>query len=403
MKKHSVVVTVLLVITLIMAVSCHDTAPILKATLASSSDANVALEVGEGSDKLSATRNISLELKDDKFNATKLNPEGSSADVSSWFVSSDKDKVTFSASVSSFEEGTLVISLKATAVAVTEANKPVTVSVKIPEKGGWTTSNKAIECTTDLAVTVAQYTPSAKEDVTVAFNPTVAPSISIEDAAQKTQEFTATVTGGSWLSESGDVASSNIEGLPTDSTVKYVAGSKNTEKRFTITISANANAQASSAFTIKLGSLITPDNTHKIPDAGISYSPSLSIKPVLGDISGAFTATVGDTTPANITKDIAIKLLNDTFNGTVVTASTDVKTWFTSADDSKVDIKTAVIKSLDVTKKNATVTLTIEPKVAGTVKISTKIPTVTDASKKWISSNIETASKDGITATISTK
>lgn len=170
MKKTSVFLTILLVLSLVFAISCPGEKPSAKITSPVGDDAKITLTTGSAATE----KDVVIELINDTFNEEAYTlTEGSKTDLSSWFTSSDATKATVSAKIKSLEEAAVskdeeaqkkyvkaTVTLSITPVEVTESDKPVTVSFKIPALTGeakkWTTSGQELSVDNAIEITVEE-------------------------------------------------------------------------------------------------------------------------------------------------------------------------------------------------------------------------------------------------------
>lgn len=170
MKKTSVFLTILLVLSLVFAVSCPGEKPSAKITSPVGDDAKITLTTGSAATE----KDVVIELINDTFNEEAYTlTEGSKTDLSSWFTSSDAAKATVNAKIKSLEEAAVskdeeaqkkyvkaTVTLSITPVEVTESDKPVTVSFKIPALTGeakkWTTSGQELSVDNAIEITVEE-------------------------------------------------------------------------------------------------------------------------------------------------------------------------------------------------------------------------------------------------------
>lgn len=169
MKKTSVFLTILLVVSLIFAVSCPSKNPTAKITAPTGEAAAITVTVGGEAD----TKEVVVELTDDTFNEEAFNvTSGNETVLDSWFTSSDTAKATVSAKIKTngleeaattkadeakkYVKATVVLTV--TPVAATAANTPVKVAFKIPTVTGdakkWTASGKELAAENAIAITV---------------------------------------------------------------------------------------------------------------------------------------------------------------------------------------------------------------------------------------------------------
>lgn len=169
MKKTSVFLTILLVVSLIFAVSCPGEKPSAKITSPVGDDAKITAVIGEQD----RTKEVVIELANDIFNEEAFNViAGNETDLSSWFTSSDATKATVTAKIKSLEEAAATKAdeakkyVKATVVlsvhplVATAENTPVKVAFKIPVVTGeakkWTASGKELTAENAIEITVEE-------------------------------------------------------------------------------------------------------------------------------------------------------------------------------------------------------------------------------------------------------
>ena len=172
MKRTSIFLTALLVLSLLFAVSCPNKDPSINVT----SETSVIEKNLQDVDK-----NISIGVTIDLANDTFSDKVTTDANVIAWFKLSDGtevEKATLtSATVSSVSEkkDSVTVALVAEAKVVTEADKPIKLTVAIPEATAdavWTTSKKAVKeaKANGIAITIANNgdtpTPPASKKVT---------------------------------------------------------------------------------------------------------------------------------------------------------------------------------------------------------------------------------------------
>ena len=178
MKKTSVFLTILLVVSLLFAVSCPNGNPTAKITAPTGDAAAITVTVGGEA----ATKEVVVELTDDTFNEEAFNvTAGNETVLDSWFTSSDTAKATVSAKIKTngleetattkaddakkYVKATVVLTV--TPVAATAENTPVKVAFKIPAVQGdakkWTASGKELTAENAIAITVNPQFPSAAQ------------------------------------------------------------------------------------------------------------------------------------------------------------------------------------------------------------------------------------------------
>ena len=172
MKKTSILLTVLLVVSLLFAVSCPNKDPSINVT----SETSVIEKNLQDVDK-----NISIGVTIDLANDTFSDKVATAANVIDWFTLSDGtevEKATLTSATVSFvseKKDSVTVSIVAEAKVVTEENKPIKLIVGIPEATAdavWTTSKKAIKETNanSIAITIVNNgdtpTPPASKKVT---------------------------------------------------------------------------------------------------------------------------------------------------------------------------------------------------------------------------------------------
>ena len=154
MKRTSILLTVLLVVSLLFAVSYPNKDPSINVTSETSAIEKNLQDVD---------KNISIGVTIDLANDTFSDKVATAANVIDWFTLSDgteTEKATLtSATVSSVSEkkDSVTVSLVAEAKVVTEADKPIKLIVGIPEATAdavWTTSKKAIKETNANAIAI---------------------------------------------------------------------------------------------------------------------------------------------------------------------------------------------------------------------------------------------------------
>ena len=199
MKKTSILLTVLLVVSLLFAVSCPNKDPLINVT----SDKSAIEKNLQGVDK-----NISINVTIDIAHDTFSDKVATAASVIDWFTLSDgteTEKATLtSATVSSVSEkkDSVTVALVAEAKGVTEASKPVKLTVAIPEATSdavWTTSKKAIKETNANAIAITIVDKSSVKASITSGNPV---SFTIGQADVE-KNVTVTLENGTFANKDG--------------------------------------------------------------------------------------------------------------------------------------------------------------------------------------------------------
>lgn len=356
MKKTSVFLTILLVLSLVFAVSCPGEKPSAKITSPVGDDAKITLTMGSAATE----KDVVIELINDTFNEEAYTlTEGSKTDLSSWFTSSDATKATVSAKIKSLEEAAVskdeeaqkkyvkaTVTLSITPVEVTESDKPVTVSFKIPALTGeakkWTTSGQELSVDNAIEITVEE----KKEPSLSLVSPlggTVWKQI-IKTETTETHDLELSLTNAKFnteiVKEGADVSSwfSVIDSRPNNLPIlEGLVKEGSTENNVKVSLSVTTNwggARSGVVLVIKIPS--TNEADKKWVDAGVELEAESGItisfiqnSAKLGETTPILTFTEGDTGAKTATIELLYASYRSDFDYSTIA--------ITKSDDSASD------------------------------------------------------------------